>query len=122
MDLFTICSYHKCFIFSMHRLKLGLLCVGIFSMQQLVNFNSKHCFLTLRSPFHKRTLRACRFLELPVSCSSSSFLKFYVLFLLYFFTSEVSFFSPQKILYAKFGKQIYYKSLTQLKFRSVILG
>lgn len=48
--------------------------------------------------------------------------KIYVLVLLYFFTSEVSFFSPQKILYAKFGKQIYYKSLTQLKFRSVILG
>lgn len=119
MDLFTICSYHKCFIFSMHRLKLGLLCVGILSMQQLIN--SKHCFLTLGSSSHRRTLGACHVLELPVSSLSSSF-TIYVLFLLYFLTSELSFFNPQEIVYAKFGKQICYNSLTQLKFRSVILG
>lgn len=120
MDLFTICSYHKCFIFSMHRLKLGLLCVGIFSMQQLINVNSKHCF-KLGSSSHRRTLGACHVLELPVSSLSSSF-TIYVLFLLYFLTSELSFFNPQEIVYAKFGKQICYNSLTQLKFRSVILG
>lgn len=121
MDLFTICSYHKCFIFSMHRLKLGLLCVGIFSMQQLVHFASEHCFLRFRSSFLRSAPRAGHLLELPVSCELKLF-QILRLVLLYFFTSEVSFFHPQKILYAKFGKQIYYNSLTQSKFRSVILG
>lgn len=105
MDLFTICSYHKCFIFSMHRLKLD--CVLAYSLCSSWSTSTPNCFLRLRSSFHKSAHRAHHFRGLPVSCLSSSFLQSYVLlFLLCFFISEI-FLHPQKVLYAKFGKQIY---------------
>lgn len=61
----TICNYHKCFIFSMHRLKLDCCMLAHFSMQQLVNFNSKPVtfvtkFLVLKVVFFV----AWQFLEL----------------------------------------------------------
>lgn len=121
MDLFTIAVT----ISALPSLCTGLTwdcCVLAYSLCSSWSISTRNTvFFSYEVHFTKVLLEHVTF-SLPVSCLSSSFFKFYVWFLLYFFTSEVSFFNPQKILYAKFGKQIYYKSLTQLKFRSVILG
>lgn len=61
----TICNYHKCFIFSMHRLKLDCCMLAHFSMQQLVNFNSKPVTFVTKFLFLKVVLLvAWQFLEL----------------------------------------------------------
>lgn len=113
--LVTICSYHKCFIFSMHRLKLDCCMLAYFLCSSWSTSTQNTVFLSLlQSSLYESTLVAWQFLELQVCYLSSSFLFFS-------FTAEVSFSNPQKFLCAKFGKQIYSNSLTQLKFRSVIL-
>lgn len=121
----TICNYHKCFIFSMHRLKLDCCMLAHFSMQQLVNFNSKPVTFVTKFLFLKAVLFvAWQFLELQVSYLSSGF-SVYLVFVLFFSpsssSSEVSLSNPLKLLCAKFGKQISPNSLTQLEFRSVVL-